>query len=408
MTLKLKLTQKVVAALSMPPGKTDHVHWDSELSGFGVRARLLADGKVDKSYVVQWKRGGKTRRRKLGSTAVLTSAELAREEARKILAKVALGEDPQAERRDRLARDAKTMRSVVTEFLAAKTSGKKKWSQRTLVEARRYLEDARYFGSLHLRPLDAITRQDVSARILAIQRERGDPTAARARGTLVTFFAWGMRMGLATANPCIGSISPAAVARDRVLDGDELVSVWKACANDQFGKIIRLLILTGCRRSEIGDMAWSELDFEKGVWTLPAARAKTHKARSIPLLPMLLEVIEDLPRMASRDQLFGGRVQGRGFSAWHLGKAALDLRCGVAGWVIHDLRRSVATHMAEQLAVPPHIVELVLGHEFRTGVQARYNRAPYGGEIRDAYLRWHEILRTLLDGGERKVVPFPA
>jgi hypothetical protein len=63
--------------------------------------------------------------------------------------------------------------------------------------------------------------------------------------------------------------------------------------------------------------------------------------------------------------------------------------------------------MAEQLAVPPHIVELVLGHEFRTGVQARYNRAPYEREIRDAYLRWHEFLRTLLDGAPRKVIPMP-
>jgi integrase len=357
---------------------------------------------VLKSWVVQFKKSGSTRRITLGSAEVL-GVEAARTQARKLLGRVAIGEDPAADRRDRRAKDALTMQSQATEFLAAKA---KSWSPRTKVEATRYLSDPKYFGPLHAMPLDTIALRHVSARIVAIQRELGDATAARARGALVTFFAWAMRMGLTTANPCIGSISPETTARERVLDGDELAKIWRASGDDHFGKIIKLLILTGCRRSEIGDMAFSEIDRERGTFTIPAARAKTGKTRVIPLLPMLHEVIDDVPRMASRDQLFGGRARGRGFSAWHFSKVALDQRCGVAGWTVHDLRRSVATHMAEQLAVPPHIVELVLGHEFRTGVQARYNRAPYEREIRDAYLRWHDYLRTLLDGAPRKVVPF--
>jgi integrase len=396
----MKLTRNTVAALRLD-GKTDLIVFDDELPRFGVRLRRRADGKMDTSYVVQWKRGGVSRRIRIGSADLLGPAD-ARAAAREKLAQVDLGKDPAAERRDRRAKDALTMRSVVTEFLAAKS---KSWSPRTKVEATRYLTDANYFGSLHSRPLDTIALRDVSARIVAIQRERGDPTAARARGALVTFFGWAMRMGLTTSNPCIGSITPATTARERVLTGDEIVSIWKACANDHFGKIIKLLICTGCRRAEIGDMAWSEIDTERSTFTIPAARAKTGKARVIPLLPMLREVIDDVPRMVSRDQLFGGRSQG--FKAWHLGKSALDARANVSGWTIHDLRRSVATHMSEQCSVPPHVVELVLGHEFRTGVQARYNRAPYEREIRDAYLRWHEYLRTLLDGGERKIIPMP-
>jgi integrase len=397
----MKLTQKAVAALQLD-GKTDLILFDDELPRFGVRLRRRADGKVDKSYIVQWKRGGLSRRIRIGSADLLSPAD-ARAAAREKLAQVDLGKDPAAERRDRRAKDALTLRSVVTEFLAAKA---KSWSPRTLVEGTRYLTDQKYFGLLHAMPLDTISLKDVSARIVAIQRERGDPTAARARGALVTFFGWAMRMGLTTMNPCIGSINPETHGRKRVLYGDELVAIWKACANDHFGKIIRLLILTGCRRSEIGDMAFSEIDRERGTFTIPATRAKTGKARAIPLLPMLRDAIDDVPRMASRDQLFGARAGG--FRAWHLGKVALDARANISDWIIHDLRRSVATHMAEQLAVPPHIVELVLGHEFRTGVQARYNRAPYEHEIRDAYLRWHDYLRTLLDGGERKVVPIDA
>jgi integrase len=213
-----------------------------------------------------------------------------------------------------------------------------------------------------------------------------------------------MRMGLTTSNPTVGSINPETKARERVLTPDEIVAIWQACGGDDYGRIVRLLICTGCRRAEIGDMQFREIDFERGTFTIPAERAKTGKARVIPLLPMVREILKDVPRMVSRDALFGGRSHG--YTAWHKGKAALDARAKVSGYVVHDLRRSVATHMAEQLAVQPHIVELVLGHEFRSGVQARYNRAVYAREIQDAYLRWHDYLKTLIDGGKRKVIPY--
>src|SRR5262249_25448253 len=226
-------------------------------------------------------------------------------------------------------------------------------------------------------------------------KKLGNATASRARGALVTFFVWCMRQGLCTSNPTIGSENPETRARDRVLTPDELVAIWKACGDDHYGKIIKLLILTGCRRAEIGDMAWDEIDRERGTFTIPKERDKTGKARTIPLLPMIRDVIADVPKMASRPQLFGERSHG--FTAWARGKRALDQRCGVTtNWAVHDVRRSVATHMAEQLAIQPHIVELVLGHEFRTGVQATYNRAPYSKEIQNAYLCWHEYLKTLI------------
>jgi integrase len=395
----MKLTANAVAALKLD-GKTDLIVFDDDMRGFGFRLRLSAGGKMLKSWIVQYKRGGMSRRILIGSAEVLSAAQ-ARAAAKEKLAQVALGKDLAADQRDRRAKDALTLRSQVTEFLAAKEPD---WAPTTFGEVKRYLTDPKYFGPVHVRPLDAIGLKDVAARIVAIARECGDPTAAKARSALVNFFAWAMGMGLTTANPCIGSITPETKARDRVLDCAELVAIWRACGDDDYGRIIRLLILTGCRRAEIGDMRWSEVDFERGTFTIPRERAKTDKARVIPLLPMMREVIDDVPRMASRDWLFGERAPDRGFTLWHRRKAAFDQRSGVAGWVVHDLRRSVATHMAEELAVQPHIVELVLGHEFRTGVQARYNRALYAREIRDTYLRWHDYLRTLIDGGERKVL----
>jgi integrase len=403
--MKLKLTKDTVAALTLPAGKTDHIEWDIDLRGFGIRVRRDADGKVRKTGIVQWKRGGRSRRMNVGSVDLTSPAEL-REIARGILGRVANGEDPQAERREQREKDALTLRTQVTEFLEAK---KPDWAPATYGEVKRYLTDPKYLGPLHHRPLNAIALANVSACIVAIKREYGDATAGRARSALANFFVWAMRMGLAAANPCIGSINPKANKRDRVLTGAELVAVWKACGDDDYGCIVKLLICTGCRRAEIGDMRFSELNFERGTFTIPKERAKTDTARVIPLLPMVREIIDGVPRMASRDWLFGERAPDRGFTGWQNAKTALDQRSGVKEppWVVHDLRRSVATHMAEELKIQPHIVELVLGHEFRVGVRSVYNRAPYPNEIRDAYLRWHDYLRALIEGGERKIIAFP-
>jgi integrase len=401
MPKKPKLRNETVASLQLGD-KTDLIVFDDKTDGFGFRLRLSHDGKrVMRQWIFQYKRSGRTSRIRLGDFPA-KSAEAARKEAEKLRGRIAAGEDPAADRRDRRAKDAVTMRSVVTEFLAAKEPD---YAPRSFTEATRYLTDKRYFGGLHSRPLDAIELRDIAAAITRIKRESGPATAQRSRGCLITFFSWAVRQGLVKANPCIGSENPETKSRDRVLDGAELVRIWKACGDDHYGKIIRLLILTGCRRAEIGDAAWSWIDREKGTLTIPKTVAKTGKARVIPLLPMLRDIIKDVPRMASRDQLFGERSHG--FSSWALHKGPLDARAKVTDWVVHDLRRSVATHMAEELAVQPHIVELVLGHEFRTGVQARYNRAPYEAPIRDAYLRWHDYLKTLLDGGRRKLIPMP-
>ena len=298
----MKLDAKSVAALKLD-GKADVIHFDDALKGFGYRLRRGADGKTRHSWVAQYKRVGATRR--MSQPAEKLSAEQARGWAKKVLAKVALGEDPQADRIDRRGKDALTMRAQVIEFLAAR---KRELAPRTFVETKRYLTDARYFGPLHGMPVDKIHRKDVAARTMVIARERGSPTAARARGALGTFLTWCMKMGLTESNATIGSFAPAASdGRSRVLSDPELAAIWRACGNDDYGRIIKLLILTSCRRAEIGDMCWGELDDPErpSTFTIPAARAKNGKQHTLPVLPMMRAIISDVPRMVSRDQLFG-------------------------------------------------------------------------------------------------------
>ena len=400
----MRLDAKTVAALKLD-GKTDTIFFDDDMPGFGYRLRLGAGGKLRSSWVAQYKRAGATRRLLLGAGEVL-GAEQARQAARKVLAKVALGEDPQADRRERRDRDRLSLRSVVDEYLAAK---QERVRPRTFVEVKRYLADGPYFRPLHGMAVDTVARKDIATRLIAITRENGSVTACRARAALSAFFVWAMQSGIVEANPVIGTAKPKDNEnRDRVLSDQELAAIWHACGDDDFGRITKLLILTGCRRSEIGGLRWSELDDPErpSTFTIPAARSKNARAHTLPVTPLALDVIRSVPRMVSRDLLFGVRGEA-GFSRWVDGKRALDQRSGVTEWVLHDIRRSVATKVAD-LGLQPHIIEQILNHVsgHKAGPAGIYNRSSYEREVRAALLMWGDHIRSLVEGTERKVLGF--
>jgi integrase len=400
----MKLDTKTVARLELPADKADAIHFDDAMPGFGFRLRR-SGGQVRRSWIVQYRRVGGTRRILLGSAEVL-SAETARAQAKKVLAKVALGEDPQAERIDTRAKAKFTLRAIADDYLAAKQTTVR---PRTFTEAQRYLTGP-YFKPLHNMPVDQIARRDVAARLLIIARESGSVTASRARTALSALFAWAMGEGLAQTNPVVGTNQPKEPpSRSRVLDDAELAAVWHACREDDIGRIVRLLMLTGARRSEVGGMAWCEIDLERGTWTIPGNRTKNHREHTLPLPALAQSIIASVPQMVNRDCLFGERASG-GFTSWAHGKAAVDARVSgqVRPWTLHDLRRSVATGMAT-LGAQPHIIEQVLNHQsgHKAGIAGVYNRSPYEREVKAALALWADHLRTIIGGGERKVLTFP-
>jgi integrase len=255
--------------------------------------------------------------------------------------------------------------------------------------------------------VDKITRRDVASRLVAIKREHSSIVAAAARAKLSAFFVWCLRQGLTEHNPVIGTEQPKRTAsRDRVLSDDELATIWCSCNDGDHGKIVRMMILTGCRRNEIGGMRWGEFPSDKSTWTLPSERSKNKRPLTLPVLPMMRDILDTVPQMANRDQLFGQRSE-KGFAGWDKGKQSIDEGSGVTGWRRHDLRRTVATRMAD-IGVQPHIIEAVLGHYsgHRAGVAGVYNRSPYEREVRAALAQWHDHLRTIIEGGERKVMPY--
>jgi integrase len=399
----MKLTAKTLPR-ALPEGKNDAIFWDSDLIGFGLRMRAASGGRILRSWICQYRNAAGRTRRKLVGSAVTLTAEQARAEAKKVLAQVALGGDPQGDKTARRQKDVHNLRGVVDDYLAAK---KLQVRVRTHAENVRYLTGP-HFRALHAMPVDQVSRRDVAGCLTRITADSGSITAARARSALSAFYAWTLGNGLAESNPVVGTFAPdAGKPRDRVLTDEELVAVWRASGDDSFGTIIKLLILTAARRAEVGGMRWSEL-LERGSWHLPVARSKNKRARSLPLPPLALSIIEAVPRRADRDQLFGSRSPD-GLTHWHA-KAELDRRLGeMKPWRLHDLRRTAATRMAD-LGVQPHIVEVILNHHsgFRSGVSGTYNRSPYEREVKAALALWADHVRALVDGVPSKVVPLHA
>jgi hypothetical protein len=247
------LIPQTVAKLTEP-----NLYWDTTLKGFGLNVRLGAGGKIRRSWIIQYRVGKQQRKLKIGDAAKL-DVKKARTKAEELFAQITLGQDPQGEKQAKREADkappALTLRAALEKYVEMKEIEVREGTYRehSLRITKLYLLGARYFGPLHKIDVNQITRQAVAARLLEIGKV-SDTTRGRARAQLKAAFT--------EANPCIGTKGQAKRAqRDRVLSEDEIRVVWNAAdLKTDFGKIIRLLILTGCRREEIGGLMWGEVN----------------------------------------------------------------------------------------------------------------------------------------------------
>ncbi len=386
----VRLTKGMLATLAPAPGQAERIVWDAEVRSFGVRIR--ASGA--RTWVIRPPRsGGASRLHTLGSADAIDLAS-ARRAAQEKIAEAALGGDYTKAKAEARAQAAVKFGGLLDRYISDKQEQGRRAS--TLANLKNHL--FAHWGPLHGRPLSAITRAEISARHRQITSEFGPHAADRARSVLSTFFAWAMAEGLADSNPVTATrTATAPTRRERVLTDAELVAVWRACRNDDFGRIVRLLILTGQRRNEVAGMRRSEINLSGALWTLSAERSKNKRTHEIPLSPLAAAILADGMADGGRDLVFG---EGEGaFSGFSRAKAALDRRVGEAAeeWGLHDLRRTAATRMAD-LGVVPHVVEAVLNHVSgsKAGVAGIYNRANYREEKRAAMALWAEYVGQMV------------
>lgn len=391
----MKLTQGTANEAALPPGVRDKILFDDTLPGFGLRLR--EGGK--RTWIVQYRVGAKQRRVTLGTTETVKAVE-ARKRAQTALGKMHLGQDPQVEKAEARAQAAVTLGSVVNGYLARYAARRLKPG--TFTDVERYLR--RHWASLSRLPVQKVTRADIATRLAQIADESGGFAANRARAALSALYAWAIAEGLTDTNPVVGTRKAVdEVPRDRVLSGAELTAVWRQAGAGGYGAIVRLLILTGQRREEVGGMLWSEIDTAGAVWHIGAERTKNGLAHDVPLSVPALAVLSGLERRGERELVFGSRDGP--FSGWSKAKASLDARVSASlehappPWRLHDVRRTVATRLAD-LGVMPHVIEAVLNHisGHKAGIAGVYNRAAYAAEKRAALTLWGEHVAALSEG----------
>jgi integrase len=320
----------------------------------------------------------------------------ARDGARHKLTMIARGEDPRAAKRKALQPAPETLAIVAARFIERHAKPHtRSWRTTERIFAREILPR---WGH---RPLAAVTRPDVIALLDSITDRDVPIMANRTLAAVRKFFGWCVERGLIVHAPTERLPAPSPeLARDRVHNNDELALIYRAALTlgYPFGDVIRLLILTGARRSEVAGMRWAELNEELTLWTLPRERVKNRIAHTVPLSRAAAAILQNVPRFNS-DYVFTttGVRPVSGFSAV---KRRLDamLPAATPPWRLHDCRRSVASGMAA-LQVPLAIIEKCLNHSSGSfaGIVSVYQRHSFIDEKRDALQRWADHVMALVD-----------
>ena len=348
-----KITKRAVDAVQ--PNGADQFLWDSDLKGFGLK--VTAGG--NKVYILQYRKGGRgapTRRVTIGRHGALTPDQ-ARKEAARLSGAVAHGADPAAARSAEKA--APTVTALTERFLAEHVATKTK--PRTAAEYRRLVANI-VVPTIGRKRVRDVTRADISR----LHHERRDTPydANRALAVLSKMFTlaekWGERAD--GSNPCRHVERYAERRRERMLSADEfgrLADALKASGRSPYIlAAIKLLIFTGARLSEILDLRWEWVDFERGEARLPDSKTG---AKTLHLPAPALAVLAELPRLEGNPYVIVGNVAGARLVNLEKPWRAIRKAAGLHDVRLHDLRHAFASVAASSgMGLP--IIGKMLGH----------------------------------------------
>lgn len=387
----------------LKPRKSEYFTWDAQMPNFGVR--VYPTGR--KVYVIQYRVGSETRRYKLGPHGHLT-VQQARKEAQVKLGEVAKGGDPSKERQQNNKRP--TLSSVCDEYLELGCGHKKE----STINSDKYRLERHIRPLLGRRKIDAITKADVVKFVNQVAlgyeprnvktkpRGRavfkgGGGTANRTRQLLGAIFTFAIQQGYCSSNPVHGIKKFKEGKRERFLSDDEYVRIGKAVreletkgANPLALKALRLLMLSGCRKSEITNLRWENVDWANRNLQLPDTKTGY---RNIPMSEEGMQMLKELREGAvSDDWVFPNAVGGPLKDLRKTWLAVLQ-EAELEDVRIHDLRHSFAS-AAMREGVSLFEVGKILGHKCQE-TTARYAHLSDEAVSRATNVTAQRIIRAL-------------
>ncbi len=389
----MQLTDVAIRKINAAPKR-------QEIRDAGARGLyLIVQPTGAKSWAARYSRAGRVLKTTIGPYPAISLSD-ARRHALQIAAAVAGGADPQHEKK--AAREpvvVRTVAMIADEFLTHHTAEKN--GGRWAAETKRILEK-NVLPHIGNKAIGAVGKPEIRD---VLRTKSSAPIAAnRTLAVIKKLFRWALGQGYVDRDPCEGIAKPGdETKRDRVLSDEELARVWRAAEAMAypFGAAVKMLVLTGARREEVGAMRWSEVDLKAKTWTLPAERAKNNVEHIIPLSDAAAAILAELPRIGRRDGFVFTTTGDTAVSGWSRAKRTLDMAVLMAmqkedpkakpipGWTLHDLRRTVATGLAG-LGVAMPVVEKILNHVSGSfgGVAGVYQRFAFADEKRAALDKW--------------------
>jgi integrase len=367
------LTDATIKRLPLPE-RASKIHPDGDVPGFGVR--VTANGA--KSYVLRYRVRGSGRERTytIGS-ATDWQATAARRRAKDLRVQVDQGGDPLGD--IEAAREAPTVAALIGRFLTEH------------VEPRLRPESVRHYRMLinkHIRPhfgahikVADVAFADLDALHRKITKTGATYAANRVIAICSKMFALAVRWNMRDGNPCKGVGRNYESKRKRYLTGSELGRLTAALAafpDQSVSNIIRLLLLTGCRRMEAMSARWADIDLPAGIWTKPGSTTKQKTDHVAPLSAPARQLLSEIrARQTAGDRQLGAWVfpssDSRTGHAVTLERAwrTICRAAGIGGLRVHDLRHSFASQLASGGASLP-LIGALLGHS-NPATTARYS-----------------------------------
>lgn len=377
--------------------------YDTETKGLGLR--VTPNG--HKSFFYRYRFGGTVKRYTIGTYAppVLTLA-YARKEAMKLRVQASGGDDPQGEKLKVKHEDApKKVGELAKVFIEQHVRKNIKPSAQ-----QNYINRLnKIVGWFKNHPIESLSRADVK-RYLKQVAEKHPYDANRLQAHFSKMFSFAVDEEI-TINHPLRRLEKFGkeIQRDRFYTTDEIRKLWEAfkMQPEPLQSLLKVLFMTGQRVGETSRMRWSDVDLEKGVWTIPAIETKAGRIHAVPLTEGVIKLLENIYQLTGRFEYVFTSPINSAKPLNHFARATKRIRelSGIEDFRTHDLRRTVMTYLAE-VGVDRTVLGKLLNHRGLSGdyhVTSVYDRYDYMDEKRTALNRWGFQLEHILTGTRAKI-----